>query len=756
MEKYLPLNLLDTLGLTLLHSVWELTLIGLTLYLVLIGLGKSSARLRYGVSVLAMALMAVAPILTFAILYSPEIPSNPALVAATWLAQASSPMAPDLTVPETAGFFETLLLEYRSFSPWIVAIWMLGAVFLAIRLAGGYWYSHQLRRKGISEVPESMTAMVAALQRKMGMLHPVKLLASARVTVPMALGHFKPVILLPVSMLTGLSDTQLECIFIHELAHIRRYDYLINILQRLVEIALFFHPAVWIVSKYLREERENACDEVVVNLTENKMEYVKTLLHLENLRSKPGLALLATGGSLFSRIKLIMEKQNQKPNYGHGALFLVLFGVAIVLFLWSGNRCEKEDDTETVAMASLNGNPSQNDVVMLNHLGADWVVTQDSPVKKVTIVTREGEKIQGTLDADGNLESLKVNGQEVDNAEYDRYAARINQAVKGNDYVAVEDVGDGMSDEDKERLAHDMDKLARDMEKLGQGFEGMGQGMQGFESMMEGLGQMLSKTLGASMDGDFSPEDEAEIEAWSKDFEAKMEVWGEQFGKDMEKWGEKFERDMEKDQNWDEFGAKWEKWGEEFEAKMEARADRMERLKEEGREEEYEAEMKAMEQELAEGLGQNMGDMMAELGEKLSSQLAGLGELGNILGGSNPASDPNLSDKERARIKAEMERAKAEMARAQAELARAQAKISSENSTASKSRKLTQTLKSELVRDRLIEKGDGYNLKINQKHIWVNGKKLSDAHYTKYLDIINENSIIDLKKANKFELEFED
>src|SRR5262249_61512628 len=162
-------------------------------------------------------------------------------------------------------------------------------------------------RRGVAPAPAAVNALLARLRSRLRVARPVLLLQSAAVAVPTALGTLQPVILLPFSALTGLTTEALEAILAHELAHIRRRDYLVNLLQTAVETLLFYHPAVWWISRRLRIERENCCDDLAVEVTGNARAYARALVGLEQIRSaRPAFAVAANGGTTLARLARLL------------------------------------------------------------------------------------------------------------------------------------------------------------------------------------------------------------------------------------------------------------------------------------------------------------------------------------------------------------------------------------------------------------------------------------------------------------------
>src|SRR5439155_5091815 len=171
-----------------------------------------------------------------------------------------------------------------------------------LRLLTGWLWVQRLRTRGVAPADADFRRMAARLARRLHITRVVTLLESSLVDVPTVIGWLKPVVLLPASALGALSPQQLEAILAHELAHIRRHDYLVNLLQTLVETLLFYHPAVWWLSRRIRIERENCCDDLAVSLCGDPVAYANALADLESLRSEitptHHIAMAATGGSL--------------------------------------------------------------------------------------------------------------------------------------------------------------------------------------------------------------------------------------------------------------------------------------------------------------------------------------------------------------------------------------------------------------------------------------------------------------------------
>ena len=340
--------LLGAVGVTLLHFVWQGALLALGLALLLRILRPERAELRYAFACGVLLLMVAAPLATFGGLYGGSSPvTNPAMLepliregepvnearneeALTPAPVPAQQVAPATLVAEAPRPLETFYSLYASlnvgrFAPYLTLLWGLGVLLLTLRLLGGVWVSARLGRRG-QLAPARYQRRLLELSHHLGLRESVRLLESSAVAVPVVAGWLKPVILLPSSALSGLTPLQLEMILAHELAHVRRRDPLVNALQHLVETALFYHPAVWWVSRVMRQERESCCDDIATRLCGDPLAYAETLARLERLRSPSPLVLAGSGGRLKNRIERLVGVQG-KPSGSP----LVTFGLAVGL-----------------------------------------------------------------------------------------------------------------------------------------------------------------------------------------------------------------------------------------------------------------------------------------------------------------------------------------------------------------------------------------------------------------------------------------
>jgi beta-lactamase regulating signal transducer with metallopeptidase domain len=284
---------MERLGWVLIHFVWQGAAIALLLAGALRLLAGRSSRSRYAACGLALVLCCTAPAMTWVVL-SPAATADVQAVAPLRPAAASAIEVPVRERPDfqpasgaasTDGIEEPwqnrLLEEIDAISPYLVALWLMGVLVLATRMAWAWMLTRQLCRLGTPIRNEVLLLRWRDLLERMAIRLPVRLLESAQVDVPTLIGWLRPTILLPATVLTGLTPDQLEAVLAHELAHVRRFDYLFNLLQSLVETILFYHPAVWWIGRRMREERENCCDDVSLDVVQNRHVYASALALLE-------------------------------------------------------------------------------------------------------------------------------------------------------------------------------------------------------------------------------------------------------------------------------------------------------------------------------------------------------------------------------------------------------------------------------------------------------------------------------------------
>jgi beta-lactamase regulating signal transducer with metallopeptidase domain len=314
LNSWLSADVMHALGWALIHSLWQCLALAALAAVVMAFSRRPS--IRYLIATGALVLMLAAPVATYFVLMTQASPLRPSPAPAIFIAPmpdaTSAGAAPmrhaAVRAPErpqayfsSPRFLSPDFLPSRIL-PWLVGAWLCGVALLSLRLAGGFLLLEYKRPRQFSPPAPGILAIARELQRQLGLTRAIRYLECTWLQAPAVIGWFRPIILLPVTALTGLSEMQLRAVIAHELAHIRRLDAFVNLLQILVETLLFYHPAIWWLNKRIRAERELACDEIAVRLTGDRIEYAKALTLMAEWEQAPALAMAANRGKLSGRI----------------------------------------------------------------------------------------------------------------------------------------------------------------------------------------------------------------------------------------------------------------------------------------------------------------------------------------------------------------------------------------------------------------------------------------------------------------------
>ena len=331
--------LVRALGWAILHSLWQGVAIAAIVALLLRGLARSTANVRYLIACAGLAAMTAGWALTAAS-YAPARTTGRSLAPEATRAEvapASSPASvpdvsegPKLVEPTPARSWRAQL---ESWSAAVVIPWLLGVVLLSARVVCGWYQVRRLRATHKQSVAEAVLLRATAIAERLRVSRPFQIAQSAAVQVPAVVGWFRPLVLLPLSALTGLPSAQLDAIIAHELAHVRRHDYIVNIIQTAIEVLLFYHPACWWISRQIRSEREHCCDDLVVTVCGDPVGYASALTELESLRGRtPALGLAATDGPLLRRVRRLLgpsAANESGPSWMAALLPVVILTVAL-------------------------------------------------------------------------------------------------------------------------------------------------------------------------------------------------------------------------------------------------------------------------------------------------------------------------------------------------------------------------------------------------------------------------------------------
>ena len=386
----------------LMHSLWQGILAGLLAAIVLSLLGSSNAKIRYAVSCGAMAAVIVAAALTaLSVLPGGHDPAKQVSGATgdVTTVRGNSDVKATIDIPPATkdGSLSNRWWQHPSISRWIFMIWVVGVMLFSVYHLLGWRRARGFVKRGTSPAPSVWQERFEKLRDELRVRKLVSLLSSSLVKVPCVVGWMKPVILVPVSMFTSLDPSEIEMILMHELAHVRRYDVLINIVQTTMEILFFFNPAVWWLSRQIRIERENCCDDTTILRTANPLRYARALTNLEELRmfqTNFGSALTAT--PLERRIRRIVGAT--RPRFYSSVLsisgMLLIASLIVVAVGPLGGLNDSALQASQKIEASQTFDPGPDD------LRGEWEIESSRDELKVLVYGRRSSGMSFALDRD--------------------------------------------------------------------------------------------------------------------------------------------------------------------------------------------------------------------------------------------------------------------------------------------------------------------------------------------------------------------
>ncbi len=477
--ELIPGNIIEAIGWAIFHSLWQGALISIVLGIAILIIDSKSAKFRYALSITSLLLLCAASTITFINVYHPQtsvtsvevIKSNTYTQAETnyFILSTDSPNVLSSMIKEIQKYFSGYL-------PIIVTLWFAGLLIFSLRFLGGVIYVQRLKTRGIYSLDRNYEKYINSLLERVGIKRLVNVYESALIKVPAAIGYLKPVILFPLGMISGLPQNQVEAIIAHEIAHIKRYDFLVNFLQTLVETIFFYHPSVWWISKISRIERENCCDDIAVELCGDSLTYSKALINIQQMRGHETSFVLAAIGNknqLFRRIKRMNEKNKTMITYGiKFAAFAVLIFIIAIVSLYSPKSTDSNFSQINKASFLNPFEPLIDDIVVNGNIfdSSDPATPDTTNLKKGKHTFRfyedtEGDRVRYKAKLNnGKLEQLYVDGEKIPTAELNKYEDKI--------YNKVDEYEELMSDyrknrkEYRELMGKYSDKIKENRKKL--------------------------------------------------------------------------------------------------------------------------------------------------------------------------------------------------------------------------------------------------------------------------------------------------
>ncbi|ACU63611.1 M56 family metallopeptidase [Chitinophaga pinensis] len=475
-------DVIQAFGWALLHSFWQAFFIFACLRLVLFLWPQAGSSIKYNLSYISLA-----GIFTwFSVTLWQQIEGVRRVHAAaqfmieTGIRQSSAVEVP--VIYKSQSQLTTLFPTLEMWFPVLVAIYVAGVAVMTIKLSADLVQLQQIRKKQVFPIDEVWEKHMTKLKSQLRIPRKVKLLISQYIQVPVMIGFLKPVILLPVAMFNNLTAEQLEAILLHELAHIKRNDYLLNIFQSIVETILFFNPFIWWISKNIRLEREHCCDDLVLKNQVQPLHYAKALVALEEYRlTVNSLAMAAADNKqhLFHRIKRIMEMKTKNINYTQKLLAVMIIAVGLVSIAWlNPPHKEKQADKQQAAdnniipapLAPATGHPIVFHAANINTLLTDTVpATREEREKERDRVLMENynTSMEAAKKAMENVDWSKMNAEVANamkNVDWQKINDEVKQAMKNIDWDQInKEVSQAMKNVDWKQVNKDMTNAIKEI-----------------------------------------------------------------------------------------------------------------------------------------------------------------------------------------------------------------------------------------------------------------------------------------------------
>ncbi len=421
MINLLPPEITYSLGIMLLHMLWQGIIIALCLGTFLIAMRKSSAQSRYFLAVTSILLFPVSAIITYVSVYRN-------LLITSEISQTLSTME---TIKNNSlhGILEAFIDLYDTYLPAIVFIYFIGVTILLLRYFGLLIYVERLKNYLTQPVSHELKDKISSIANRYEIHRKINSKFSKQVNSPMIIGHLRPVLLMPETTLKKLNTHELDVVLQHELAHIKRNDYLVNVFQQIIEILFFFHPAVWWVSSIVRKEREECCDTYAAQNPEEKIVLAKALttIHEFNIKTQNmALTFLNNKNGLFNRISNLFGK-SRFATFREGIIVTIFFFLSIGLMSFMVNENTNTENEE----------------------------------KKLTVLNaqlKDGTHLFAKVDTSGTIEKLFVEGKRIKPRKLHAYKDIIDSLIAINQTTDPVIHNEYISDDRKETVSHEYNK----------------------------------------------------------------------------------------------------------------------------------------------------------------------------------------------------------------------------------------------------------------------------------------------------------
>jgi len=405
-----PQNLIDVLGWTVFHSIWQGAIIGLVFYLLLTTQNFESSRTRFNAAWTTLFLQLLTSIGTFYYIWNTYANRLESLIYQESGSQNHFYLSGNNINSIQTSLLENLLNLPNQYIDWVSWVWLFGVSLMTLKMMGGFSYLFWLNKVSTDPLPMEIKLFLELKRKEAGVKRIIGKL-STQIQSPIVFGHFKPILLFPFALLSKLTPEQIEAVILHELAHIKRNDYILNIFQIFIEVVFYFHPVTWWLTSIVKREREHICDEEAAGKElKQKLSYAKALLIIQendSISSIGSLAFAKKPSEMYLRIKRILEPSKNVNFMEKTTLGILVLGLAVGVFWQQKPVFANKSDFKNVLNVKMDSLPKGTIQINLNKNGATW----DINLK------------------DGKIVSLKKDGNTIPEGDFPKYEAEVKKIM---------------------------------------------------------------------------------------------------------------------------------------------------------------------------------------------------------------------------------------------------------------------------------------------------------------------------------------
>ncbi len=415
-------------GMALLHSLWQIVIIYLVMRMLLKLFRNASSLLRYRISLGAMVTVLLMGLITFGIYYYNEKESVEYITGIIADIRQRGYSFNEILNSTTT---EVQKGAARNYLPYLVFLYFGGVIFMSLRLIFSILYLRKYKTRGLKKPDLNLQNCFSGLLKRFYIKRNARLVESFLVKTPMVIGYLKPMVVVPVGIFTQLPFNQIEAILAHELAHIKRNDFLINIIQSVVELLFFYHPVIYQISKHIREERENCCDDIALSHCSDSSQYVKALAQIEGIlpvSPRQAVAFVKQKHNLFNRMKRILNPKTMKTKLSDRIIagIIIIAGFSILML------------TGAAALHNISGEHSEplenstNSIPQINYSKAsnpqDTIISYDDDRIITYRKNKNGEKEKIEMKFENEkLAELIIDGETIPGKDHKKYKSLVNE-----------------------------------------------------------------------------------------------------------------------------------------------------------------------------------------------------------------------------------------------------------------------------------------------------------------------------------------